>query len=418
LTEDPLHVASEGSNTGESAEIPGRRARLVVLGTKSGAVLAWNARENPRGSELLPVRSIQTESPEISSVAASSLYIVHGGSDGLVQAWDPLASNTEVVRTLNARSNGRVPRHMITMNPALAGEQYCAASAIYLDPDPTVLRGVVSYGAFMRYWSYSSTPHHPGRKRRLRHPDVHGRIASRRHAGTSSRYIAAEEAELRRENEDREREKARLRRRFGVGALGDLTEEEQLLYAQMVSEEAFMVEEQRRTSDSAEASIDAASSWSETTAEAVTPEASVAGPSTSAPIIDEESDFEQQLQQALRLSLMEGVNDVTQSPRSHGGSDFEYAVKFRPVGGKNRKSSRSGSNGTPSASHTPSMPPLEHLAHPRTREEEDLALALSLSMADQGSPSQAAVQPDCGGCEDFPTLMSEGVGKGKEVSRW
>lgn len=417
LTEDPLHMAAEG--TSNDVEIPGRRARFLVLGTKSGAVVAWNARERPSSSDLLPVRTIQTESPQVSSVAASSLYIVHGGSDGLVQAWDPLASNTEVVRTLNARSNGRVPRHMVTMNPALSAEHYCAASAIYLDPDPTVLRGIVSFGAFMRYWSYSSTPHHPGRKRRLRHSDIHGRIASRRHAGTSSRYIAAEEAELRRENEDREREKARLRSRFGVGALGDLTEEEQLLYAQMVSEEAFAVEEQRRTSDSAEASIDTASSWSETTAEVVTPEASVAGPSASAPIVEEDSDYEQQVQQALRLSLMEGVKDVAaQSPPSQGPGDFEFAVKFRPMGGKNRKTSRSGSNESPSASHTPSMPSLGNLARPSTQEEEDLALALSLSMADQESSSSAVIENGHAEVEEFPTLMTEGVGKGKGVSRW
>lgn len=434
LFEDALHVAGEAMNApaAQRPEIPGRRARYLVIGTKSGAVLVWNARETGKSSELQPVRIIQTESPEISCVAASSLYLVHGGSDGLVQAWDPLASTTDAIRTLNARSTGRVPRHMMTMNPTLREGNYSAAGAIYLDPDPTMLRGVVSFGAFMRYWAYSSATHASSRKRRLRHSDIHGRIASRRQGGTSSRYIAAEEAELRRENEQRAREQARLAKRFGVGALGDLTEEEALRYVQMVSEEAHQLEEQRRASDSAaEASLDTASSFSETTADTVTPEPSVtAGPSATAP--EEESDYEQQIQQAIRLSLMEGVNDVGQSPRGHSSGEYEIAFKVKPKGKKGKKTG-SNSSGSPPASHTPIVAPrtgsssqiatsssnhdLNDMIARSTTEDEDLALALSLSMQEQEQvvsvTGRGHVQQD-----EFPPLDTEGVGKGKGVRRW
>ncbi|PHH74653.1 hypothetical protein CDD83_4540 [Cordyceps sp. RAO-2017] len=266
LGEDPLHVAKAADVAAAAAgkpepatrEIPGRRARLLAVGTKNGAVVAWNARQDDHSESLCPVRVIQTDSPEITCLAVSALYLVHGGSDGLVQTWDPLASTTEPIRTLNGRSNGRVPRHMMVMNPALRESEYAAAGAIYLDPDPTMLRGVVSFGAFLRYWSYSSAGHPTGRKRRLRHSDLHGRLASRRLGGAVSGFIAAEEAEIRRENEQRAREQARLRRQFGLGALGDLTEEEALRYAQMVSEEAFLQDERRRASDSADASVDTA----------------------------------------------------------------------------------------------------------------------------------------------------------------
>ncbi len=64
--------------------------------------ILWNVREAGSGGDVTPVRVVQTDSPKISCLALSSLYIVHGGSDGLVQIWDPLASTLEPVRTLSA----------------------------------------------------------------------------------------------------------------------------------------------------------------------------------------------------------------------------------------------------------------------------------------------------------------------------
>jgi len=406
LNEDPLHATED--------EIPGRRSRLFAVGTDEGAVHVWDARADSKAAGINPVRQIQTESPEVSCVALSAMYVVHGGNDGLVQAWDPLASTLDPVRTLNARSNGRVPRHMMTMNPTLDESTYSAVRAIYLDPDPTVLRGVVSFGAFLRYWAYSSASHASGRKRRLRHSDVHGRLASRRQGGTVTGFIAAEEAEIKRENELKAKEQSRLRNRFGVGALGDLTEEEALRYAQMVSEEAFLFEEQRRTSDSAaDASLDTASTFSETTVDTVTPEPSVTDmvtpPSAStdnvgrAPV---EDDYEQQIQQAIRLSLMEGVNENGTSPQAADSGDYEFSLTYKPKSTKKAKASGSASPGpfqTGSSGH----------AEPR---DHDLELALKLSMEDHGlSSSEVALGFHY---EEFPSLETEGVGKGKGVQRW
>ncbi|UKZ73581.1 hypothetical protein TrVFT333_001228 [Trichoderma virens FT-333] len=425
LGEDPLHTANEASSMTSpwadhgAREIPGRRTRFIVIGTNRGAVLVWNARDDDRTREIQPLRILQTESPEVTAVAASGLYLVHGGNDGLVQAWDPLASTVEPIRTINARSNGRVPRHMLVMNPALQESTYAAVRAIHLDPDPTTLQGVVSFGAFLRYWSYGSNGHAAGRKRRVRHSDMDARLASRRQGHAVSGYIASEEAEMRRENEQQAREHSRRLKRFG--ALGDLTEEEALLYAQMVSEEAYNVEEQRRASDSAaDASLDTASSVSENTVSTLTPDPSVAGLSASETSGVAEDEYEQQIQQAIRLSLMEGVNnDVAQSPldsrgNSSGDFDFPVNVKYKHKGGKK-------GTGSPSASHTPVGGPSRHT----TTEDEDLALALSLSMQDQErySPPPQSADADLGlgiQHEEFPILPGDGAGKrkGKSVQRW
>ena len=431
LSEDPLHTANESIATSgadgerEMKEIPGRRGRMLVVGTKSGAVVVWNARERHSSQEIRPSRIVQTESPEISCVAASSLYLVHGGSDGLVQAWDPLASISEPIRTLNSRSNGRVPRHMMAMNPTLNAANYSAVGAIYLDSDPTVLRGVVAFGAFLRYWSYSSRGHAPGRKRRLRHSEGHNRMAGRRFGSNVSGYILEEEAELRHENEQRAREQTRLRTRFGVGALGDLTEQEALEYAQMVSEEAFQVDEQRRASDSAlDTGMDSASSTSGSTPDATTPEASFieSSPPLRELATDEEDEYEDQIQQAIRLSLIEGVNDRGQSPRrSSSSDDFEFEIRYKSKPGKKGKRENSSS---PPARHA-SMAAVAGASssaksHVAASEDTDLALALSLSMQQKetvGSPRDAAAGPNSAQ-DDFPPLDSEGIGKGKGTRRW
>lgn len=413
LAEDALHMTKETSVAGE---IPGRRARLLAVGTTSGAIIAWNTRHDGR-QDILPLRVIQTDSPAITCLAASALYLVHGGSDGLVQAWDPLGSTRDAIRTLNSRSDGRVPHHTLAMNPALGDANYSAAGAIYLDPDPTVLRGIVSFGAFLRYWSYSSATHPAGRKRRNRHSDIHGCLASRRLGGAVSGYIAAEEAEIRREKEQRAREQARLRKRFGVGALGDLTDGEALRYAQMVSEEAFLQDEQRRASDSAaDASADTASSFSETTADE--PSITDLSPQAHA-ATEDESELEQQIQQAIRLSLMEGVNGVGQSPPRSSPGEVGFSVKYKAQSAGRSQRSDSASP-SPPASHTPingaGGGPSWRVAVPRY-EDEDLALALSLSMRDQEQQQQMAPSPSPANAglgerqDDFPPLDSEGVAK-------
>ena len=146
------------------SEIPGHRGRFLAIGTTAGIVCLWDMRGNvspdPDAINVVtPIRMIYTDSPQISSLALTSLYLVHGGNDGLVQAWDPLASTTQPIRTLNSRFSSRARRRLVQAQASVqgVGNNYYAASTIVLDPDPTALRGMVSLGTHLRYWSYSST---------------------------------------------------------------------------------------------------------------------------------------------------------------------------------------------------------------------------------------------------------------------
>ncbi|RYP78594.1 hypothetical protein DL769_003155 [Monosporascus sp. CRB-8-3] len=419
--EDPVRNAVTPSNvpatpTGQSSsDIPGRRARLFGVGTDTGKILLWNMRAAYVSDGVQPIRIIRTESPQISCLALSALYLVHGGSDGLVQAWDPLASTLEPVRTLNSRSPGRLPRHILTVNPALRNSNLSAVGAIHLDPDPTILRGIVAFGTFVRYWSYSSSGQATGRKRRLRHSDVHGRTTGRRHGGGVKGYIAAEAEELRAEEEIEARERTRLRARFGVG-LADLTEEEALQYAEMISQEAFLLDEQRRTSASdtgSAADFDTTSTTS--SADTITPDPSItsfsppvasSGPSAQA---TNESDFELQIQAALRLSLLESADDAGQSAQGNSSGEFEFPIIY-----KQKQSKRSPST-SPSSSHTPMLQRAESSSRAVVTgpdaEDDDLQFALKLSLAEE--ESRKASLAEFGLKDQFPPLESRVAGKGK-----
>lgn len=438
-TEDPLHPgtlaaasATPGTPTSTNAtgEIPGRRGRLIAVGTSSGMVIAWNIRDAPVGGSISPVQVIQTDSPEITCIAVSALYLAHGGTDGLVQAWDPLASTTEPVRTLSAKSSGRIPRNILHAMPELEQANYFAVRAIFLDPDPTSLRGILSYGTFLRFWTYSSSGQSLGKKRRGRHSDVNGRVATRRHggamSGAMSDYIASEEAELRHEQANRSRELARLRNRFGVG-LGDLTDEEAVRYAQMISEEAFQMEEQRRlsASDTGSAADMGETASSAGSIDTVTPEPSLSGASASGsglPPLQEETDddYEAQIQRAIRLSLLEGVNGVGEAPQGQSSTEYEFQVKIKP---KDKKKGKGSSSASPSAK-TPvvtrgesSRAPPSYTADVGQDMDEDLALALRLSLEEEEARQKRISQTYAFGdeVEEYPALDVKGKGKGKQL---
>lgn len=430
--EDPLfgdvRLAKDGTNTPtsqrDSEEIPGRRARYFGIGSDHGQVILWNIRDRSDGV-VGPIAAIQTESPDITSLAISALYLVCGGSDGLVQAWDPLRSSLEPIRTLSSKSSGRAPRHLLNANPILRQADYSTCSAIFLDPDPTSLRGILCFGTFVRYWTYSSAAQTVGRKRRLRNSDVHGRLASRRQGHAVKGYIAAEEAELRSEKEHSLREDARLRNRFGVG-IADLTEEESIRYAQMISEEAFLADEQRRTSASDTGSTaDIGESISTPgSLDTVTPDQSLSGRSPVTGISSaiansppaEDDDFEQQIQRALRLSLMEGVGEIGQSPPANSSAEFEFQVKYKP-----QKSKRSTpTSRISSQTHTPVTQSGQTPGHSGKSKEspttgldidEDLALALRLSLQEQEQHNAQDIRMN-GDVDAFPPLESSGKGKG------
>jgi len=414
--EDPLKDVSSPSASGPAtpsgqspSDIPGRRGRLIGVGTNTGKVVLWNMRARHNGDGIFPVRVIQTESPEVTSLALSALYLVHGGSDGLVQAWDPLASTLDPVRTLNSRSPGRMPRHLLTLNPTLTNTNFSAVGAIYLDPDPTVLHGIVAFGTIVRYWAYSSSNQAPGRKRRLRHSDVHSRLGGRRHGGGVKGYIAAEAEELHNERRHKAREQARLRSRFGVG-ISDMTEEEALQYAEIISQESFLLDEQRRASASDTASAADLDTTSTTgSMDAVTPDPSVTDLSPPTAETLDESEYELQIQTAIRLSLLEGVNDLGRSPKGNSSGEFDGPITFKEKRGKRSPSS------SPSSSHTPLVQGGDSSSRATIQDfavaDDDLELALQLSLAEE--ESRKAMARFESSEDEFPPLGGDGQGKGK-----
>ncbi|KAL9100843.1 MAG: hypothetical protein Q9163_003833 [Psora crenata] len=252
------------SRLNSSNGVPGNRARLMAVGTKTGTILLYNMRASIASNAIIensikPVRIVDTDSPQISCLALTSLYMVHGGNDGLVQAWDPLASTTDPVRTLNSRFSSRARRRLMQAeaSPAGVGINLYAAGAICLDPDPTVLRGVVSIGSHLRYWSYSSiaADQYKGNKRRLRRSERGSNQSGDRFSGTGrgalKEYIANEKLELEREKHNKRKEAERLAGRFGVDLLGPgASEDEVLAYATMLSEESAESDELKRKSAS------------------------------------------------------------------------------------------------------------------------------------------------------------------------
>ena len=393
-TEDPLLGASglsaasspPSSPKGKMSshlltDVPGQRARLLAIGTKTGTIMLWNVRAPVASNTILennikPIRIIYTDSPQISCLALTSLYLVHGGNDGLVQAWDPLASNMDPIRTLNSRFSSRARRRLIQAeaSPAGVGINLFAAGAICLDPDPTVLRGMVSLGSHLRYWSYSSqaVDQYKGNKRRLRRSERGSNQGGDRFSGTGrgalKDYIANEKLELEREKRNKHEEEKRLAGRFGVDLLGPgASEDEILAYATMLSEEAARSDELRRKSAS-----DGESS------ETITEEA-VASPVS--PATQDETDDD--MAEAIRLSLQENSNASPYAIGNAGAS--EIAVKYAKV--KRNKASPSGS---PSRSSGLSVSPKESIVSnvPAT-ELDDLEFALQLSQAEEESRIQS-----------------------------
>ncbi|KAK4458317.1 F-box/WD repeat-containing protein pof10 [Cladorrhinum samala] len=454
--EDPLYSGSPSSIPSMTApknsagEIPGRRARFLAIGTDTGAIFLFNARDMKSSS---PVRVIQTDSPEVSSLAISALYLVHGGNDGLVQAWDPLASSLEPIRTLNAKSSGRIPRHILHSNPALRHTEFYAVRSILLDPDPTTLRGVLAFGTFVRFWTYSSTGQvHGGRKRRNRHhnsDNIHGSGVRGVARGKVSSYIAAETQELRREEERNEKERERLRKRFGIGGMDGLSEEEALQYVQMISEETWGAEEERKRRILYGGSASETGSSTGSCTDTLTTEPSLAGGSGLQPVREEEGvngdeDFEEQIQRAIRLSLLEGGgsggdgNEVvggggqSSSPiESADSGDYEFQVKMakKSPKKKGRMPTGGGNAGGSSASAMAQYHQFEdipgydfggmnnHGGHDLAVDaDDDLALALRLSLEEEEARQRrmreeaaAVVALD----DEFPSLEVKGKGKGK-----
>jgi hypothetical protein len=414
VDEDPLRTVNGHSEfssqsatpsdqgTSSSTHIPGHRARFLAIGTNTGVVLVWNMR-GPQSSnptlvnELQPLRIIYTDSPQISCLAVSALYLVHGGNDGLVQTWDPLASSLQPIRTLNSRFSSRARRRLVQAEASVQGVgiNLYAAGAIAIDPDPTVLRGMVSLGTHLRYWAYSSSAadQYQSKKRRLRRSGERGSNGGPDRFTNTGRgalmdYIATEQEELKKEKLRRSREEARLRGRFGVG-LGGLSEEEALRYAEMISAETFQKDEERRSTDAGyladmNESSSAQSVWSSSAT--VTPEGSVQGRSSSPSKYTNKNktddEFDHDLEEAIRLSLLDGVDEGGRSPRASGSGEFDVPITF-----KTKKSRRSASS-SPSTSQASKNRVKVHSSGSKNKNAvaaDDLDFALQLSLAEERS---------------------------------
>jgi hypothetical protein len=402
----PLHMEDRSIS---AADIPGQRARFVAAGTKAGTIFVWDCRATTSKSVDLinnidPIRVIYTDSPEISCLGMTALHIVHGGNDGLVQAWDPLASSTEPIRTLNSRFSSKARRRLVQAQASAQGVgiNLFAAGAICLDPDPTVLRGMVSLGTHLRYWSYSSltADQYKGTKRRLRRSER----GSNSHAGERfsgavrnsnlKAYIVNERVELEREKDRQRRERERLAGRFGLGFLGN--EEEALAYAAMLSEESLALDEQRRFSQvntPVRGSFDATQF-----------------PSTPPQIPEEEMDPD--MAAAIRLSLEGDRFDTPlhQSPgltTSPGGRQYDVPIR---VARKGRRSPKSSSRSPPMRAGSAMA------GSSQQAEMDDLEFALQVSLAEERSRQEAL--GTLGEQEEFPalggTVSPKGKGKGRQ----
>ncbi|EPS43332.1 hypothetical protein H072_2645 [Dactylellina haptotyla CBS 200.50] len=260
--EDPLLTRSTNHPL-TPHQVVGQLARLFAIGTDNGTIHIYNSRHPISSSTtvLPPLHTIITASPSISSLALSSLYLVHGGTDGLVQAWDPLVSLTEPIRAIHSRFSTRARRRLAQAANSVQGigENQFAARAIFLDPDPTQLRGIVALGAQIRSWSFSSSvekvqENSNSRRRRKNarrgsnnNPYLGpGAISGKGRGGNSSKAllpkdILDETERIAHTRYQDEAKKARMAARFGVGHEGmkGMTEEEMVMYAMMISEESF-----------------------------------------------------------------------------------------------------------------------------------------------------------------------------------
>ncbi|KAG9247695.1 putative F-box/WD repeat-containing protein pof10 [Calycina marina] len=411
----PFATRSDNGNA-LPVPIPGQRARFLAIGSGTGKVVVFNMRgPQPDNAiivnELSALRTIQTDSPQISCLAVSSMYLVHGGNDGLVQAWDPLASSLQPIRVLHSRFSSRARRRLVQAEASVQGVgiNLYAAGALMLDPDPTVLRGMVSLGTHLRYWSYSASAadQYQSKKRRLRRSNERGTNSGPDRFTNTGRgalldYIATEQEDLKKEKLRRAKEDARLRGRFGVG-LGGLSDEDAIRYAEMISAEEFQKDEERRISEAgylADSALQSACSSS-----TVTPVGSYKDGS-SLPCKDEQ--FDEDIEEAIRLSLLDGVDSGGRSPRRSGSGGYDIPITYKQK--KVRRSASSSPSTSKLSRHRAAASPLGSSKHAVAA--DDLEHALQLSLAEEASRTVFGVVE-----EEFPSLNSPICGKGKGRAR-
>lgn len=396
----PMSVASQPASP---ADIPGQRARFLAAGTKSGVVLVWDARAPVSRSaeysnQIEPLRIIYTDSPEISSLALTSLYLVAGGNDGLVQAWDPLASSMSPITTLHSRHASRARRRLVQAQASAQGVgiNMFAAGAVCLDPDPTVLRGAVSLGNQLRWWSFSSSAadQYKSSKRRLRRTDRGTNPANDRFAGPGrvnlKGYIENEQFELERDKIQRRKQAERQAARYGTELLED--EDEALAYALLLSQENAEAEEKKRLeSDFIELSRQETIKPADTnTAHSSLHVGSGAG-----------EDLDPEIAEAIRLSLAENGSADPFTSDPFESSAFDIPIKYA----KGKKSTSNSPWSTPAKKNNG----IGNSSN--SNELSDLEFAMQLSLAEEQSRKEMEE-------DQFPALSPRpGAGKGKGKAR-
>jgi len=458
--------------------VPGQRARFIAAGTSSGTVFIWDARAPPPSSSGLvgtikPIRVIHTDSPDISAIALSSLYLVHGGSEGLVQAWDVLASTLEPLRTISSRTTLNARRRAVIaaqQNPALQVQMSMsnyAATAICLDPDPTVLRGVVAIGSYLRYWSYSSEAAaedmSKSQKRKLNrlarglNTAANDGFAGPRRVALKG-YVDREVAQRALEEKEKrveEKEERRLAGRFGMNLLGDDASEEELIaYATLLSEEdhekhILQSMEGRLSKDASDAEIEAFmttlssedlerwryASWQDRLGMPASEHSTVPrGTPAPTPATNTEGDVDMELAEALRLSLEDSQARLPSSPLSLKLSRPQVGSSSRFQRTSERMSpllqdddfaeamrlslqAEAQTDVTAAIFKSPGMSTKPHsYSEVDDQNEDDIAKAIRLSLQDQGQLDTASQDPSLsrresgvrlrGQQDEFPALAA------------
>lgn len=321
----PLSRLTASEDPTLRASIPGGNARLFSVGTNTGSIFIFNSRA-PVEPIALPLRVIHTDSPVITTLGVSSLAVVHGGDDGLVQAWDPLGSTEKPVRTIHSRFSAkarrRLEQHAGTATAGMGDNQF-AARCLTLDPDPTNLRGIVALGTFVKYWSLQSdTLVRKHRKGAATGGGKHGSRNAVRTKGEIREAIVMDQKAMKAERERRKKEEMKMKKRFGVekGASA-MSEEEMLAYATMISQEQFEKERSRLNElESMNGLKGLGSEFGSSTGsnEIFTPSESAGSDGTVYETPKEESQEDRDLELALRLSLME----------QEGSSNYEHSSNY------------------------------------------------------------------------------------------
>lgn len=330
-----LALLSNHEDPSMKTEIPGGNARFLAVGTHMGSVFVWNIRSSSNISDIAdtqsPLRVIHTDSPQISSLALSSLYLVHGGTDGLVQAWDPLASTLLPIRNIHSKFSSRARRRIAQADAGAqeefgVGDNQFAARCLILDSDANSLRGVVALGTFIRYWCFSSSSD-SDKKRRKPGPRSRASGAPLRGRGAINAVIESESKYHLKLKEQEYKEKEEFKSRYGVTSGREaLSEQEMIEYATMISRETFELESGGSVVSRGE---------SGNSSRTVTPDGvpSVSSYCTadeykgSAEGINGEEDLE--LAEALRLSLLGAGGDDSSKPHQTGevweDADYLYS---------------------------------------------------------------------------------------------